>query len=69
MSEDHEQAAKAAERDLADMQERSERVGEHIEAAREDWKAKVADGSLPAGEPESADDASELPPPDPYETD
>lgn len=69
MSTDHEGQAEAAERELADMQERSERVGEHIDEARKDWADKVADAGVPGatGEPESG--ADELPPPDPYETD
>jgi hypothetical protein len=70
MTEDHERQAEAAERELADMEERSERVGEHIDAARKDWEAKQADPSVPgaAGDPPGADD-DELPPPDPHETD
>ncbi len=56
MSTDHEQQAEAAERDLADMQERSERVGEHIDDARKDWEAKIADPAVPGagGNPERA---------------
>jgi alkanesulfonate monooxygenase SsuD/methylene tetrahydromethanopterin reductase-like flavin-dependent oxidoreductase (luciferase family) len=69
MPKDYEQQADAAERELADMEERSERVEEHIEEARKDWEAKVADDSVPGatGDPEEPDD--ELPPPDPTETD
>jgi hypothetical protein len=70
MSHDHRQQAEAAERELADMEERSERVGAHIEAAREDWEEKVADPSVPgAGSPAAEADEGELPPPDPHETD
>lgn len=67
MTEEHERQAKAAERELEDMEERSERVGEHIDEARKDWKAKQADDAVPGatGEP----DSGELPPPDPTETD
>jgi hypothetical protein len=56
MSTDHEQQAEAAERELADMQERSERVGEHIDDARKDWEAKLADPAVPGagGNPERA---------------
>jgi hypothetical protein len=56
MSEDHEQQAAAAEREVADMEERSRRVGEHIEEARKDWDAKVADSAVPGagGDPERA---------------
>jgi hypothetical protein len=75
MTEDHEKAAAAAERELADLEERSERVGARIDEAREDWEAKKADESVPGATGEPAGDAAadagagELPPPDPYETD
>jgi predicted nucleic acid-binding Zn-ribbon protein len=69
MSEDYEQQAKQAERELADMEERGERVEKHIEEARKDWESKQADDAVPGatGEPEDSD--GELPPPDPTETD
>jgi chromosome segregation ATPase len=60
MTEDYEQQAKEAERELADMEERSERVGEHIDEAR---KESHTYDSSDAGSEE------ELPPPDPHETD
>lgn len=57
------------EREVEDMQERSERLGEDIAGAREDWERKQADGSVPGavGEPEPADGG--MPPPEPDETD
>jgi hypothetical protein len=63
MTEDHERQAKAAERELADMEERSERVGEHIDEARKDWDAKVADSSVPGagGDPERAEEGGRHP--------
>ena len=69
MTEDHEDVAAAAARELADMEERSDRVGEHIDEARKDWQAKQADPAVPGatGEPDEGD--GELPPPDPHETD
>lgn len=71
MTQDHRQQAEAAERELADMEERSERVGEHIDEARKEWQAKVADPSVPGatGDPDDEDGGGELPPPDPTETD
>lgn len=75
MSPEHEEQAAAAERELADMEERGNRVEEHIDAARKDWEAKVADPNVPGagGDPSRAekggDGGEELPPPDPYETD
>jgi phage shock protein A len=47
MTQDHEQQADEAERELADMEERSERVEEHIEEARKEWEAKKADEAVP----------------------
>ena len=68
MSEDHEKAAQAAERELAELEEHSEQVGARIDEARADWEAKKADDSVPGatGDPDGDD---ELPPPDPHETD
>jgi hypothetical protein len=63
MTQDHEQQADAAERELADMEERSKRVGEHIDEARKDWKAKVADDSVPGagGDPDRAEEGGRHP--------
>jgi hypothetical protein len=63
MTEDHRQRAEAAERELADMEQRSERVGEHIEEARQDWQAKVADSGVPgaAGDPDRAEEGGRHP--------
>ena len=71
MSEDHEEQAEAAERELADLEERSERVGEHIDEARKDWEAKRADPPCRArpATRRSTRTSGELPPPDPHETD
>jgi hypothetical protein len=71
MTEEYEREAAAAERELADMEERSERVGEHIDEARKDWEAKAADPGVPGavGDPDRDEDDGELPPPDPHETD
>jgi hypothetical protein len=68
MSE-HEEQARAAERELADLEERSERVGAQIDEARADWKAKQADDAVPGATGEPDADDGELPPPDPHETD
>jgi hypothetical protein len=63
MTQDHERQAEQAERELADMEERSERVEEHIEEARKDWEAKVADPGVPGagGDPERAEEGGEHP--------
>jgi hypothetical protein len=56
------------EREVEEMQERSDRLGEQIGEAREDWEHKQRDPSVPGavGEPASE---NELPPPEPDETD
>ncbi len=71
MTEDYREQAEAAEHELADMEERSQQVGEHIDEARKDWETKVADPAVPGagGDPDADDDDDELPPPDPHETD
>ena len=79
MSEDHERRVEAAERELAELEERSERVGEQIDETRKDWDAKVADPSVPGagGDPDDDDGVDDtpkgagddMPPPDPNETD
>jgi hypothetical protein len=68
MTEDYDKQAREAERELEDMEERSERVGEHIEQARKDWESKQADDAVPGATGAPGDD-DELPPPDPTETD
>lgn len=67
MSE-HEQKADHLDHEADELQERSEQLREEISDVREDWERKQADPSVPGavGEPASA---SELPPPEPDETD
>jgi hypothetical protein len=63
MTEDHDRRVDEAERELADMEERSERVEEHIREAREDWEAKVADSGVPGagGDPDRAEEGGRHP--------
>src|ERR671911_549917 len=63
MTDDHEQQAEAAEHEVADMEERSERVGEHIDEAGKDWEAKVADPDVPGagGDPDRAEEGGRHP--------
>ena len=51
-----------------ELEQRSEKLGEEIADVREDWERKQADPGVPGatGEPASK---SELPPPEPDETD
>jgi hypothetical protein len=54
------------EREAEELERRSERLGDEIADAREDFARKQADDKVPGatGEP-----AEELPPPEPDETD
>lgn len=55
--QDHEAKADQLERELDEMQERSEQLGGEIEGAEEDWERRKADDGVPgaAGEPSQAD--------------
>jgi hypothetical protein len=66
MTESHEQAAERMEREVEDMERRSQQVGEDIAGARKEWEAKQRDDHVPGagGEPREP-----LPPPEPDETD
>ena len=54
------------ERDVEEMQERSERLKEGIADVREDWERKQADAHVPGAseEPKPGDEDSEGPPPE-----
>ena len=49
------------ERDVEEMQERSDRLEEEIEDTREDWESKKSDSSVPgaAGDPDRAEEGDE----------
>ena len=40
------------EHEVEDLEERSERVGEHIEETREDWESKEEDPAVPGAQPD-----------------
>ena len=63
MTEDYEKQAEAADREVADMEERSERVGELIDETRKDWEAKVEDPAVPGagGDPDRAEEGGRHP--------
>jgi hypothetical protein len=65
MSE-HEEAAAHVERELDDMERRSERLGDQIDDVRDDWQRKQADEHVPgaSAEPTPGDEESEGPPPE-----
>lgn len=47
---DHEQAAERMERELKDMEHRSDEVQADIERAREDWARKQSDDAVPGAQ-------------------
>jgi TolA-binding protein len=59
--EAHEAKADEVERELDDMQERSERLGDDIESTQEDWERRKRDESVPGatGELDADDDADD----------
>jgi hypothetical protein len=65
---DHEQHAEEIEREVDDLERQSKKLGADISHTREDWEHKQTDPSVPGavGDPSSE---SELPPPEPDETD
>ena len=57
--QDHEAKADELERELDDMQERSERLGGDIEGAGEDWEQRKKDESVPGATADNDDDAGD----------
>ena len=49
------------ERDAAEMEEQSDKVGERIEEARSDWKAKEQDPSIPGAQPDPDEEEESVP--------
>jgi hypothetical protein len=68
MSDEHtepvEQAKEAADREVADLEERSDQVGERIDETRKDWQAKQADDAVPGAVGDPDDDRGTDEPPD-----
>jgi hypothetical protein len=44
------------ERDLEELEERSERLEDDIDEAREDWERKKGDPSVPGAQPDDDDE-------------
>ena len=49
------------ERDAAEMEEHSDKVGERIEEARSDWEAKEQDPSIPGAQPDPDEEEESVP--------
>jgi hypothetical protein len=53
---EHEERAEDMERDADRMEHESEKVGDRIEEAKEDWEAKEKDTSVPGAQPDLEED-------------
>ena len=49
------------ERDAAEMEEHSDKVGERIEETRKEWEAKEQDPSIPGAQPDRDEDEEPVP--------
>ena len=49
---EHEERAQRMENEVEDLEEKSERVGEHIRETREDWESKEEDPAVPGAQPD-----------------
>ena len=56
MSTDHEQQIERMQRDERKLQEGVDRLGEKVDEARKDWRAKQDDDKVPGAEPRREDD-------------
>lgn len=66
---EHDERADQLERELGDMERQSERLGEDIEGAREDWEHKKRDPSVPgATEADEGTGEDSDPQPEPEES-
>jgi len=59
---DHQEKADEAERELDDLQEQSDKLGEDISETKDDWERKKGDDAVPgaSGDPDAAE--ADLPP-------
>lgn len=53
---ERDERAERPEREAADMEERAEKLGEHIEETRRDWDTKEQDPSVPGARPDEGED-------------
>ena len=58
---EHDEQARKMERDAAEMEEHSDKVGERIEETRKEWEAKEQDPSIPGAQPDPDEDEEPVP--------
>jgi hypothetical protein len=60
--EDHDRLAQGVERQLDDMQRKSDQLDESIEDVRTDWRRKQEDESVPGADRPDDDERDDQPP-------
>jgi hypothetical protein len=58
---EHDEKAQELEREAEDLEEQSDRVGEHIDGTRRDWESKEQDPSVPGAQPDPDDEEESVP--------
>lgn len=58
---EHDEKARQLEREAEDLEEQSDRVGEHIDDTRRDWESKEQDPSVPGAQPDPDDEEESVP--------
>jgi hypothetical protein len=58
---EHDEKAQELEREAEDLEEQSDRVGEHIDHTRRDWESKEQDPSVPGAQPDPDDEEESVP--------
>ena len=56
---EHDEKAERLEHEVEQLEEQSERVGEHIRETREDWERKEEDPSVPGAQPDPDEESEE----------
>lgn len=58
---EHDEKAQQLEREAEDLEEQSDRVGEHIDETRRDWESKEQDPSVPGAQPDPDGEEESVP--------
>jgi hypothetical protein len=58
---EHEEQTEKLSKELERLDEHSDEVGERIDEARRDWKAREDDPSVPGAQPDPEDDEESVP--------
>jgi hypothetical protein len=58
---EHDEQAERLEREADKLAQESDRVGRDIEEARQEWKSRQEDSSVPGAQPADGDDTEPVP--------